>query len=119
MTAATRERPNGNSGNTTRSPACNRDEVVATLREVEPELRALGATAVFLYGSAARDEMNDESDVDVFIDYDPDGPFSFVEFLDIRTLLSERLQRRLDLATRRGLNPRMKQRIEKTSLQVI
>lgn len=106
-------------GDEPKNPPRNRDEVLSILRKAEPELRALGATAVFLYGSAARNEMTSSSDVDVFIDYDADSPFSFVEFLDIRNLLRERLQRDLDLATRRGLNPRLRSRIERTSIKVM
>lgn len=119
MTVPSHELPTDTGDRSARGPVRNRDEVLSVLREAEPELRVLGATAVFLYGSAARNELTSESDVDVFIDYDPDGPFSFVEFLEIRNLLRERLQRDLDLSTRRGLNPRLKSRIERTSLQVI
>lgn len=119
MTATSRELPTHTGDHAARGPARNRDDVLSILREAESELRVLGATAVFIYGSAARNELTSESDVDVFIDYDPDGPFSFVEFLEIRDLLLERLQRDLDLSTRRGLNPRLKNRIERTSIQVI
>jgi predicted nucleotidyltransferase len=33
----------------------------------------MGATALYLFGSTARDEAGEASDLDLFIDYDPDS----------------------------------------------
>jgi predicted nucleotidyltransferase len=44
-----------------------RDEVIARIRSRAPDIRALGARALFLFGSAARDELREDSDIDVFI----------------------------------------------------
>ena len=48
-----------------------RDEVISKLKAAEPAIRALGANALYLYGSHARDEARPDSDVDVFIDKNP------------------------------------------------
>jgi uncharacterized protein len=40
-----------------------RDQVIALLREHEPELHNAGVGALFLFGSVARDQSNDTSDV--------------------------------------------------------
>ncbi len=103
---------------TTVKPAANRAEVIAQLRAHEVEIRALLATALYLYGSAARDEMSDDSDVDVFIDYDPGGPYSFVELIRGGEYLSELLGRKVDFGTRDGLHPYLKRRIEESSIRV-
>ncbi len=99
-------------------PAANRAEVIERLRTHEPELRALLATALHLYGSAARDEMTDESDVDVFIDYDPAGPYSFVELISGGDYLQSVLGRKVDFTTRDGLHPLLKDRIIRSSIRV-
>ena len=44
-----------------------RDEIIATLRAHEPELKAAGILSLSLVGSFARDEAHDESDVDVVV----------------------------------------------------
>ena len=103
---------------TTVKPAANRAEVIARLRAHEVEIRALLATALYLYGSAARDEMSDNSDVDVFVDYDPDGPYSFVELLQGGEYLQTVLGRNVDFTTRDGLHPRLRDRIVRSSIQV-
>jgi predicted nucleotidyltransferase len=44
-----------------------RDEVVATLRAHEAELRHAGVSAWSLFGSVARDAARETSDVDVLV----------------------------------------------------
>ena len=39
-----------------------RDEVIATLRDNEPELRSAGVVRLFLFGSTARDEARTDSE---------------------------------------------------------
>ena len=55
----------------TQLPVKNRAETIEILLGNADAIKALGATALFLFGSAARDEMGPDSDVDVFIDYGP------------------------------------------------
>ena len=99
-------------------PARSRDEVIARLRRNEQEMRSLLATALYLFGSAARDQLSPDSDVDVFIDYDPEGPFSFVELVRGGEYLQEILGRKVDFATRDGLHPLLKDEIEGSSIRV-
>jgi uncharacterized protein len=96
----------------------NRDRAIRTLQENADAIHKLGATALFLFGSAARDEMRPDSDVDVFIDYDPEGPFSFVELVGLHDLLQAKFNRDLDVTTRAGLHHRLKSSIEASSIQV-
>jgi hypothetical protein len=100
-------------------PVSTLAETLAVLRANEQRIRALGATALYVYGSAARDELQAESDVDLFVDYDPASTFSFVELFDLRDLMAERLGRNVDLTTRKGLHPRLSTRIEATAVRAI
>ena len=95
-----------------------RDEAIAKLRACEAELRGSGATALFLFGSTARGEASPSSDVDLFVDYDPDR-FSFVELMRLRQRLSDRLGVAADLTTREGLHPRLRPAIELEAIRVI
>ena len=102
-------------------PVATRAEVIDRLRALEPDIRAFHATALFLFGSTARDELGTDDDIDVFIDYDqsPDGKFSFVELLRLPEYLSDRLGRRVELSTRNGLARSMTpNQIEAQSLRV-
>jgi uncharacterized protein len=48
----------------------NRQHIIATLRKYEPELRAAGIIHLRLFGSVARDEAADNSDIDLMADFD-------------------------------------------------
>jgi predicted nucleotidyltransferase len=69
-----------------------RSDVLSALRRQAPELQALGVKSLYLFGSAARGEARDDSDVDLFIDYDSER-FSFVELIRMRESISRTLGR--------------------------
>ena len=92
-------------------------DIIVTLRSRAPDIRALGATSLYLFGSAARGEARDDSDMDLFIDYDPDC-FSFVELIRLRERLSDILGRPADLTTREGLHPLLRPEIEAEAIKV-
>ena len=47
-----------------------RDEALAKLRALRPQLEALGFRHVWLFGSVARDEAGPDSDVDLLVEVD-------------------------------------------------
>jgi predicted nucleotidyltransferase len=96
-----------------------RAEAIKSISDCADEIRRLGATSLYLYGSAARDELQGSSDVDLFVDYDPASDFSFVELVRLQRLLSERLGREVDLTTRAGLHGSLKSTIEASSIRVL
>lgn len=96
-----------------------RSEAIAALKASSEQIRKLGATGLYLYGSAARDELSPDSDIDLFIDYDPSSDFSFVELVRLQKLIGERLAREIDLTTRNGLHPLLKAEIERSSVRVL
>ena len=100
------------------NPAASRAEVIARLREQEQAIREPDATALYIFGSAARDALTSDSDVDVFIDYDPEGQFSVVELVRGGELLQAVLGRHVDFGTRDGLHPQLKDAIEQSSVRV-
>jgi uncharacterized protein len=95
----------------------SRAEVIERLRAHEAEIRALGATALALYGSAARDELTAASDVDLFMDYNPVDPPSLFDLARLQRRLGEELGREVDITTRDGLHPMLKEEIEAGSIK--
>ena len=93
-------------------------EIIAALREKASEIKSLGAISLYLFGSAARGEATEKSDVALFVDYDPDQ-FSFVELIRLCERLSDILGRPADLTTREGLHPLLRPAIEAEAIKVL
>ena len=97
----------------------NRDDAIARIKNAEPAIRALGAQAVYLFGSTARNEATPTSDVDIFIDKDPKKPFGLTEFFDLEETLEAALGTRVDFTTRDALHPILKADIEGSAIRVL
>lgn len=95
-----------------------REEAIAKLQIFEPRLRALGATALFLFGSTARGEATVASDLDLFLEYDPAGRFSLLDLVAAKRMVEEDLGVAVDVATRNGLHPLMKDEIESQAIRI-
>jgi uncharacterized protein len=67
----------------------DRAQVIAKLKAVEPQLRAHGVAALYLFGSYARDEARPDSDVDVFVDKIPGRRFGLDEFTGAYEVLQD------------------------------
>ena len=94
-----------------------RDDAIATLRSHEAELKQLGVEHLYLFGSTARDEAGDSSDVDLFFDY-PKGRFGLFELMDVKERTACILGRKTDIMTRDSLHRTLRQRIEAAAVQV-
>lgn len=80
--------------------------------------KKLGVTALFLYGSTARGEARSGSDIDIFIDYDSQSHFSLFDLMEIKQVLEDETGISVDVATRGGLHPRLRERIEQSAVRV-
>jgi uncharacterized protein len=96
----------------------NRNEAVAKLKGCADAIKARGATSLYLFGSAARDEAKVDSDLDLFIDYDPLKKFSLVDLVGIKQFLEDSLGVAVDVTTRDSLHPMLRQNIEKSAVRV-
>ena len=79
-------------------------------------LQRFGARSLALFGSAARDELRADSDVDVLVDFD--GPASFDAYFGLKDCLESALGRRVDLVTAKGLKPRARRLVERDLIRV-
>lgn len=95
-----------------------RYDAITALKEQAEAVKALGATALYLFGSTARDGATISSDLDLFIDYDLGGRFSLVELVGIKQLLESCLGVPVDLTTRDSLDPLLRDRIEASAERI-
>jgi len=78
-----------------------RDRAIQLLRENQDYLRdEFGVSRIGLFGSVARDQSNDLSDVDVVVEFN--RPIGF-RFMDLADYLEGLLGRKVDLLTSAGI----------------
>ena len=94
---------------------CN--EAMRKLREHEAELRQLGVQHLYLFGSTARGEAGEDSDVDLFFDYEK-GKLGLFGLMDVKEQTSRILGCKADIMTRDSLHKVLRARIEASALQV-
>jgi predicted nucleotidyltransferase len=94
-----------------------RDEAISLLRRHEAELKRLGVEHLYLFGSTARGEATDASDVDLFFDHEK-GKLSLFDLMDVKARAATILGQKTDLITRDSLHPRLRKRIEASALLV-
>jgi len=94
-----------------------RDAAIARLKEHEAELTRLGVEHLFLFGSTARGDAREESDVDLFFDY-PRGTFGLYELMDVKETAARILGRTADIMTRDSIHKALRARIEADAIPV-
>jgi predicted nucleotidyltransferase len=96
------------------------DDVIARLKKAEPALRASGVSALYLFGSRARDDARDNSDVDVFIDPQADESFGFLDYMKAYEAIVDAVGPGLEVgySTREGLSPYVRDSVEQEATRI-
>lgn len=82
----------------------------------EDILVKFGVKKLSIFGSAARDDMQSGSDVDILVEFQ--GPATFDKYMDLKAYLEALLGTAVDLVTEEALKPRMRPFIEKDLVRV-
>jgi len=82
----------------------SREEAIGRLVSAEAEVRALGVRRLALFGSFARGEADAASDVDILVEFNPEGK-TYDRFLELCELLERVLQRHVEVVTTEALSP--------------
>lgn len=95
-------------------------DMIAVLKGYRAALRENGATALFVFGSRARGNARPDSDLDLFIDYNPTTKVpSMFRLMQIEEGISEALGVPVTITTRNALHPLMKENIERDAIRII
>ncbi len=82
-----------------------KEEIVAALKALEPELRRRGIASLALFGSVVRGEAKPDSDVDILVAIDPAAEFDLVDLVGVKNLIGERLRREVDVVEEGSIKP--------------
>jgi uncharacterized protein len=91
----------------------DREEIIATLRAHEPELRRRGVRHAALFGSFARGESKRTSDIDILIELDPEALVGLYEYAGITQYLEDLFPVRIDVANRSTLKALVRPSVER------
>jgi predicted nucleotidyltransferase len=94
-----------------------RDEAISRLQQHEADLKRLGVEHLYMFGSTARGEASQDSDVDLFFDYQK-GKLGVYELMDVKEYASGILGRKTDIMTRDSLHKTLREAIEATAVRV-
>jgi|SRR5690606_17348199 len=86
------------------------------LEQLKPELsRRFHVRSLGLFGSVVRDDFSPASDIDIIVDFN--GTVG-IEFIDLADYIEQRLQKKVDLVSRRGVKDKYFKAIEREIVYV-
>jgi len=86
----------------------DRGDILAKLAEEREALRRFGVRRIGLFGSAARGEAAEGSDLDFLVELEPK---TFDAYMGLKEFLEGLFGRRVDLVLRSAIKPRLRERI--------
>ena len=95
----------------------DRAEAISLLKQHEAELKQLGVERLYLFGSTARNEARDDSDIDLFFDH-ARGQLDVYELMDVKEMAQAILGHPADIMTRASLHQVLRKRIEDAAILV-
>jgi predicted nucleotidyltransferase len=97
----------------------NRAALIEVLKTSDAALRENGATGLFIFGSRALGTERPDSDLDLFIDYDPAAKIpNMFRLMQIEEKISDALGIPVTITTRDALHPLMKSSMERDAVRV-
>jgi len=94
-----------------------RRHVIQQLAAIKPLLQSqFGITKIALFGSVARDEGRETSDLDILVDFD--GPAKSKQFFGAQFLIEDSLNCKVDMVTEKALRKELRPFIEKDLIVV-
>jgi predicted nucleotidyltransferase len=98
----------------------NRTNLIEVLRTYDAVLRENGATGLFIFGSRALGTHRPDSDLDLFIDYNPAARVpNMFRLMQIEENISQALGMPVTITTRNALHPLMKDSIERDAVRIL
>jgi len=99
----------------------NKDTILTTLRTHKNELKNFGVKRIGLFGSYARNEQKESSDIDFIVEFEK-GKATYDNYIGLITYLENLFNKKVDLLTVEGLKTirvkEVKEEIEKGVIYV-
>lgn len=95
----------------------NKEAIIELLSSNQATIRQFGISKIGLFGSFARNEQSDQSDIDLIVEFEK-GMKSYSSFFSLSEYLEKLFNNKVDLLTDKGLSPHLKSSIYKETIYV-
>jgi predicted nucleotidyltransferase len=93
-----------------------RESIINFLRDNADQIRSYGVKTLALFGSVARDEATDKSDVDLLVEFE--GKVTFDSYMDLKFFLEDSLGCSVDVVSKDMLKPQIRDIVEREAIYV-
>lgn len=83
------------------------------------DIKNFGVDEIYVFGSVARDEAKEDSDVDLFVVLNVNAKMGLIKFITLKNFPAEKIGKKVDLVTKAALRPMLRDQILKEALRVI
>jgi uncharacterized protein len=73
-------------------------------------------TEIGIFGSFARNEQTDKSDIDIIVEYEPGTPDLYVVELELKRFLKSKFNREIDICSKKWIKPLFRNHIINSAL---
>ena len=94
----------------------NQKQVVTRIQANKARLTELGVASLSLFGSVARGDSTEDSDIDLLVRFD--GHADFDRYMDLKLFLEDLLGQREDLVTEQALREEIRAHVQQDLLRV-
>ena len=99
--------------------AITQEEIISYLQAKKAELFSnYGLVKLGLFGSFARNEALEDSDIDLLVDFQPNTPDLYDKNQAIKSLIESHFDRKVDLCTEKYIKPYFKSQILRSVIYV-
>ncbi len=88
----------------------NKNSILSILNKSMTNIKKFHVSQIALFGSFARGDQSDSSDVDILVEFD-DGQETFDNYMDLKFYLQELFNREVDLVLLNSIKPTIKPEI--------
>jgi hypothetical protein len=93
----------------------DQEQIIERIRATRPRLAELGVSALWLFGSVARGDAPEASDIDLLVRFE--GRATFDRYMDLKLFLEDLLGCRVDLVTEHALRKEVRAQVEREMLR--
>jgi uncharacterized protein len=94
-----------------------RDEALRILAANRQKLKDFSVKSLALFGSVARDEATDASDVDLLVEFEEGAHVGLFGFIDVKLFLEDVLECKVDLVMPDALRKEFKEEVLKEAIR--